>query len=252
MERGGWNRPTERGVLGAGRPNPSGDPRRARAGRRDGHGTQGSPPDVDAGRFAAPQGARTCCAHLANALGQVACQSPRDRSASRGSRLDRSLQALLGLVPRSARRPPRGGSGRRAHRREGAFMNTEAPQLAISRIFDAPRALVFRAFTDPDHLARPGGFQRWAEVAAAEPDLRINVYVDLTDVADGALLEGVMHVSGRLQEGLEPFEMRFRIEFYDEPGGRTRLEIRQWLPAHLAGPSDQGWVEAFEKLDAAL
>ena len=66
-------------------------------------------------------------------------------------------------------------------------MDTETPQLAISRVFDAPRALVFRAFTDPDHLAtwwgpsgnslprdeiefdvRPGGFQRWTEVAAAE------------------------------------------------------------------------------------
>lgn len=99
---------------------------------------------------------------------------------------------------------------------------------------------------------RPGGFQRWTEVAAAEPDLRVHVYIDLTDVADGALLDGVMHVSGRLQEGFEPFETRFRIEFHDEPDGRTRLEIRQWLPAHLAGPSNQGWLEAFEKLDATL
>ena len=113
-------------------------------------------------------------------------------------------------------------------------MKTETLQLAVSRIFDAPRALVFRAFTDPD------------------PDLRINVYLDLTDVADGALLEGVMHVSGRLQEGLEPFETRFRIEFYGEPDRRTRLEIRQWLPAHLAGPGNQGWLEALEKLDAIL
>jgi uncharacterized protein YndB with AHSA1/START domain len=121
-------------------------------------------------------------------------------------------------------------------------MNTETPPLAVSRVFDTPRALVFRAFTDPDHLAmwwgprgnslprgeiefdvRPGGFQRWTEVAAAEPDLRVQIYIDLTDVADGRLLEGVMHVSGQLQEGLEPFETRFRIEFHDEPDGRTRL-----------------------------
>jgi uncharacterized protein YndB with AHSA1/START domain len=31
-------------------------------------------------------------------------------------------------------------------------MNTETPQLVISRVFDAPRELVYRAFTDPDHL----------------------------------------------------------------------------------------------------
>jgi hypothetical protein len=95
-------------------------------------------------------------------------------------------------------------------------MKTETPQLVISRVFDAPRELVYRAFTDPDHLAawwgpignslprdeiefdvRPGGFQRWTEVNAAEPELRVHIHVDLTEVADGELLDGVMHVSGR-------------------------------------------------------
>jgi len=150
-------------------------------------------------------------------------------------------------------------------------MKTETPQLVISRVFDAPRELVYRAFTDPDHLVawwgpignslprdeiefdvRPGGFQRWTEVNAAEPDLRVHVHVDLTDVADGELLEGVMHVSGRLPEGIEPFETRLRIEFHDEADGRTRLEIRQWLPEHLAHPSEEGWRQAFTKLDATL
>lgn len=150
-------------------------------------------------------------------------------------------------------------------------MNFEAPHLTISRVFDAPRALVFKAFTDPVHLAswwgprghnvspdgiafdvRPGGFQRWTEVAVTEPDLFIQIHIDLTDVADGDLLEGIMHVSGRLRDGLDPFETRFRIEFHDAPGGKTRLEIFQWLPTHLAGPSNDGWREAFEKLDATL
>ncbi len=150
-------------------------------------------------------------------------------------------------------------------------MDTGTPQLAVSRVFDAPRELVYRAFTDPDQLARwwgpignslpreeidfdvrPGGYQRWTEVSADEPDLRIHVYVDLTDVTEGELLAGVMHVGGRLQEGLEPFQTRFRIEFHDEGGKRTRLEIRQWLPPHLAGPSEQGWREAFTKLDLTL
>jgi len=60
----------------------------------------------------------------------------------------------------------------------------------------------------------------------------------------------VWSVTGRLQDDIEPFETRFRVEFHGEPHGRTRLEIRQWLPAHLARPSNQGWVEALEKLDA--
>ena len=119
-------------------------------------------------------------------------------------------------------------------------MNTETPQLVISRVFDAPRELVYRAFTDPDHLAawwgptgnslprdeiefdvRPGGYQRWTEVNAAEPGLRLHIHVDLTDVADGEILEGVMHVGGRLQEDIEPFETRLQVEFHDEADGRT-------------------------------
>jgi uncharacterized protein YndB with AHSA1/START domain len=150
-------------------------------------------------------------------------------------------------------------------------MDAGTPQLAISRVFGAPRALVYRAFTDPDQLAawwgpignslprdqiefdvRPGGYQRWIEVSASEPDLRVNIFVDLTDVADGELLEGVMHVTGQLQEGIEPFETKFRFEFHDEVDGRTRLEIRQWLPEHLTGPSQGDWLEAFAKLDAML
>jgi uncharacterized protein YndB with AHSA1/START domain len=150
-------------------------------------------------------------------------------------------------------------------------MDTETPLLAISRVFDAPRELVYRAFTDPDQLAawwgpignslprdeiefdvRPGGYQRWTEVFVAEPDLRVHIYVNLTDVADGELLEGVMHAGGQLPEGIEPFETRFRVEFHDEADGRTRLEIRQWLPEHLAAPSEKGWLEAFTKLDAVL
>jgi len=32
-------------------------------------------------------------------------------------------------------------------------MYPDEPQLAISRVLDAPRGLAFQAFTDPDHLA---------------------------------------------------------------------------------------------------
>jgi len=27
---------------------------------------------------------------------------------------------------------------------------------------------------------------------------------------------------------------------------------QQWLPTHLAGPGNQGWLESLEKLDATL
>lgn len=70
---------------------------------------------------------------------------------------------------------------------------------------------------------RPGGFQRWTEVSVAQPDLHVHIHIDLTDVTDGDLLEGVMQVTGRLQDHIEPFETRLRVEFHDEPDGRTDL-----------------------------
>ena len=151
-------------------------------------------------------------------------------------------------------------------------MITEPPHLTVSRVFDAPRALVFRAFTDPDQLAmwwgpqghslvrseiesdvRPGGFQRWTEVAVDEPDLRVRVSIDLTDVADGDLLEGVMRIAGSLCRTDSSRSRRGSASTSTmRPQGRTRLEIRQWLPGDLAAPTSQGWIEAFEKLDVVL
>ena len=59
-------------------------------------------------------------------------------------------------------------------------------------------------------------------------------------------------VRGRLPGGFEPFETRFRFEFHDEPNGRTRLEVRQWLPAHVTGATEEGWRQSFAELDAHL
>jgi hypothetical protein len=56
----------------------------------------------------------------------------------------------------------------------------------------------------------------------------------------------------QLPEGLEPFETRVRLEFHEEADGLTRLEVRQWLPEHLASLSEQGWLESFTNLDAEL
>ena len=148
---------------------------------------------------------------------------------------------------------------------------TTTPQLALTRVFDAPRALVYRAFTDRDHFAawwgpignslprdeiefdvRPSGHLRWTEVFPADPRVRVHIQVDLAQVVVGELLDGTMHVTGQLPEGLEPFETKVRIEFHDEPDGRTRVEVRQWLPEDLASPSEEGWRQAFTKLDAML
>jgi uncharacterized protein YndB with AHSA1/START domain len=150
-------------------------------------------------------------------------------------------------------------------------MTPTPPQLKLTRIVDAPRARVYQAFTDPDHFAawwgpfgnslprdevefdvRPGGYQKWTEVFPDNPDIGTHGRIDLTDVVDGELLDGVMRISGQLPNGSAPFETRMRIEFYDESDGRTRLEVSQWLPEGYLSPTQNGWAEAFAKLDALL
>jgi uncharacterized protein YndB with AHSA1/START domain len=145
------------------------------------------------------------------------------------------------------------------------------PDLTVTRVFDAPRALVYQAFTDPDHFAawwgpignslprdglefdvRPGGHIQWREVFPAQPGTWTIGRLDLTEVVDGELLDGMMRITGQLPGGYEPFETRMRVEFYDEIDGRTRLEVHQWLPEKYVAPTINGWGEAFTKLDATL
>jgi uncharacterized protein YndB with AHSA1/START domain len=150
-------------------------------------------------------------------------------------------------------------------------MTTTTPQLTLTRIVSAPRARVYRAFTDPDQFAawwgpvgnslprdkiefdvRPGGYLQWAEVFPDAHDIWTNGRIDLTDVVEEELLDGIMTITGELPGGFEPFETRMRLEFHDAAEGRTRLEIRQWLPETHVAPSENGWQEALSKLDAVL
>jgi len=138
-------------------------------------------------------------------------------------------------------------------------------------VFDAPRALVYRAFTDPDQFAawwgpvgnslprdqiefdvRPGGYQRWAEFFPEEPNVWTRGSLDLTDVVEGEVLEGTMTITGQLPRGYKPFATRIRIEFHDESDGRTRLEVSQWLDEDFVAPTRNGWSEAWSKLDKVL
>jgi hypothetical protein len=103
-----------------------------------------------------------------------------------------------------------------------------------------------------DFDVRSGGYERWTVVSADDPRVLVHIQFDLVHVVDGELLEGTMRVTGQLPGGFEPYETDMRLEFHDEADGRTRLEIRQRLPKDLASPTEQGWGEAFTKLDTML
>jgi uncharacterized protein YndB with AHSA1/START domain len=142
--------------------------------------------------------------------------------------------------------------------------------LVITRIFDAPRPLVYRAFIDPDQLsawfgpvgwsvprdtvsveAKTGGHQRFTMVNDADPTQNSPVDATFTEVIENELLVGEEDVS---QVDFVPGDvLRMRIEFYDEPGDKTRIVLTQgpYSPEWESGASE-GWGSSFTKLDALL
>jgi uncharacterized protein YndB with AHSA1/START domain len=120
----------------------------------------------------------------------------------------------------------------------GATTADEDREIVLSRTFDAPRELVFRAFTDPAHLPQwwgPRGFT----VTVQEIDIRPGgVWRFMMHGPDGvdypnwiayqeiAAPERIAYAHGG--EGDEP-EFHGSIQFEDD-GGRTRLTMRLLLP----------------------
>jgi uncharacterized protein YndB with AHSA1/START domain len=144
-------------------------------------------------------------------------------------------------------------------------------ELVITRVFDAPRELVYRAFVDPDQIAqwfgpvgysvpresvdmdvRPGGHQRLVMVNDEDPEQRSPVDATFKTVVENELIEGTEEWEGvpELQGG---GTMTMRIEFHDEGGGKTRLVVRQGkYTAEMEGMARMGWESSFTKLDKLL
>jgi uncharacterized protein YndB with AHSA1/START domain len=143
-------------------------------------------------------------------------------------------------------------------------------ELVITRIFDAPRELVYRAFTDPDQLAqwfgpvgfsvprdtveidaRVGGQYKFVMVSDDDPSMAPPVNATFTEVVDNELLAGSEEFVG-VAGMQEPGTMYLRLEFHDE-GGKTRLVLRQGPYAQeMEGMAREGWLSSFTKLDTLL
>ena len=136
-------------------------------------------------------------------------------------------------------------------------------ELVMTRIFDAPRELVYRAFTDPDQLsrwfgpigwsvprdsvdvdARVGGHQRLTMVSDTDPSQSSPVNATFTEVVENELLVGEEEAFGN--------RMYLRLEFHDE-GGKTRLVLHQGpFTEELENMTREGWGSSFTKLDTLL
>ncbi len=140
-------------------------------------------------------------------------------------------------------------------------------EITLSRVFDVPPELVYRAFVDPDQLclwfgptgysvpcesvqidARPGGFQRFVMVSDEDPAVRSTVDTSLTEVVENELLDGHQEV-----EGTPGSRVRLRLEFRPEGHGKTRLDLRQGpFTQELGEATKTGWDDSFTRLDSLL
>jgi uncharacterized protein YndB with AHSA1/START domain len=139
-------------------------------------------------------------------------------------------------------------------------------ELVLTRLINAPREIVFAAFTDPKHVRNWWGPKDYpathVEIDARAGGRWRNC---LTSVADGRELwqHGVFREvtpPSRLvftfvweEEGERGLETLVTITFADE-GGRTRLKFRQ-APFQSIAERDGhggGWSSSFDRLDAFL
>jgi uncharacterized protein YndB with AHSA1/START domain len=138
-------------------------------------------------------------------------------------------------------------------------------QILITRIFDAPRDRVFKAWTDPDQVAAwfgPAQFDTPRD--RIHIDLRIGGRYELTMVRPGDGRE--FPIGYEIVELVEPelIVLRsdpmpeagmheptiVRVELHDH-GDRTRMTLSDGpQPAEARGHAEAGWSAALDKLAA--
>jgi uncharacterized protein YndB with AHSA1/START domain len=137
-------------------------------------------------------------------------------------------------------------------------------QILITREFDAPARLLWRALTEPDLVKRWWSGQR-GEVTSAEIDLRVGgrwryvmvAHGDFEVAFHGEYLEIVPHeriVSTEVYEGF-PDASSTNTMTLVEAGGRTTLttlvqhETKEHRDAHINSGMEGGMQEAFDALE---
>lgn len=152
-------------------------------------------------------------------------------------------------------------------------------ELVIERVFDAPRELVWRAWTEPEHF-----MQWWGPEGFTTPhctiDLRVGGHLHFCMHSDEY---GDFWAGGVFYEVDPPAKLVYGDYFADEAGnrvspsyynmspefpeetlttltledlgeGRTRMTLHQALPSSVAeqAGASGGWSQSFDKLAAYL
>ena len=139
-------------------------------------------------------------------------------------------------------------------------------QVLITRIFDAPRERVFKAWTDPDEIAgwygpehfdsprdkirvdlRAGG--RWELTMVQRDDgTEFAIGYDVVEVVEPELL--VLRSDPMPEAGM-PDPTTVRVEFHDH-GDKTRMTLTDGPYPPGMAYAEAGWNSSFDKLAERL
>jgi uncharacterized protein YndB with AHSA1/START domain len=138
--------------------------------------------------------------------------------------------------------------------------------VMIARVFDAPRELVFRVWTDPKHVAKwwgPGGFTNPVCELDVRPGGAIRIHMRGPDgivypmtgiYRETVEPERLVFTSAALDENGNPlFEILNTVTFAEQ-GGKTTLTLHARVvkatakaAPHLAG-AEMGWTQSLQRL----
>ena len=152
----------------------------------------------------------------------------------------------------------------------GNIMTNEERELVLTRVFDAPRELVFKAWTDPKQVAQWWGPHRFTNPVCdldVRPGGAIRIHMrgpdgtvyPMTGVYNEVVEpERLVFTSAALDaDGNPMFEVLTTVTFAEQ-GGKTKQIMRarvinttaQAAP-YIAG-MEQGWTQSLERLAESL
>lgn len=141
-----------------------------------------------------------------------------------------------------------------------APIDTQARELVLSRTFNAPRALVFKVWTQPEHMARWWGCDHTVKNKITN-DLRVGGAFR----SEMTLDDGTLHVViGKYVEIDEPARLSFTWDWengglgsetlveidFEEQDGKTVMTFHHSIfeTTDLCDAHFDGWTRSFERL----
>jgi uncharacterized protein YndB with AHSA1/START domain len=129
-------------------------------------------------------------------------------------------------------------------------------EIVITRIFEAPREAVWKAWTEPEELARWWGKRGWTTPPeTVTMDVRPGGTFSLLSVSDEDGRE--MHMDVTYSEVVEPERLRFgaaTVTFTDLGDGRTEMVFHTTteMTDEIRGRAEGGLASAFDRLAEQL